>query len=120
MIRDPQYGSGPVEMDQGPQDESELRRTNQSTRERSGPLLDEQGRSQEGRRGCAPLGFSDPAGRRPARAKNSSQTITEVTKSARKPTQRHVRAVGAPLTIWARHKKAPATIRGPSDSQSNH
>ena len=61
-----------------------------------------------------PWGFRAPAGRWPARAKTPAQateTLTEVTKSLRKPTKRQVRAVGAPrtaLTIWAREKnRAP-------------
>ena len=72
-----------------------------------------------GRKGCAPpppWGFRDPAGRRSARAKTpaeATETLTEVRKSVRKPTKKHVRAVGTPLIIWARQKnKAPVTIRG--------
>ena len=40
-------------------------------------------------------------------------------KSVRKPTKKkHVRAVGAPLTIWSREKnRAPLTIRGPPNCQ---
>ena len=78
-----------------------------------------------GRRGCAPLGvFGALAGRRPARIKTqaeATETLTEVTKSVRKPTKKHVRTVGAPLTSGsARKNRAPVTIRGPSDSQSHH
>ena len=82
-----------------------------------------QGRSQGGE--CAPLVFSGPpAGRRSAGTKTSAEateTLTEVTKPARKPTKKHVRTVGALLTIWAHQKnRAPVNIRGPSDSQSHH
>ena len=87
-----------------------------------------QGRSQGGGRGAPPRGFQAPraaAGRRPARAKTpaeATETITEVTKSVRKPTKKHIRAVGP---LWpsepARKKnRAPVSIRGPSDSQSHH
>ena len=66
----------------------------------------------------------DELAERPARAKTpaeATETLTEVGKSVRKPTKKHVRAVGAPLTIWARQKnRVPVTIRGPSDSQSQH
>ena len=86
--------------------------------------LRDQGRSQGGggaERVRHPHGVSGPAGRRPARAKTPAEatvTITEVTKSVRKPTKKHLRAVGAPLAIWARQKNRVAvTIRGPSDSQ---
>ena len=77
----------------------------------------DQGRSQGGGEGVRPpWGFRAPAGRRPARAKTpaeATETLTEITKSVRKPTKKHVRAVGAPLTIWARQKnKAPVTFRG--------
>ena len=59
-------------------------------------------------RGCAPLGFWAPAGRRPARARTTieaTETLTEGTKSLPKPTRKHVRAVGAPLNIWVHQKK---------------
>ena len=79
--------------------------------------------AKRGRKGCAPLGVSGPAGRMPARAKTpaeATENLTEVTKCVRKPTKKHVRAVGGLLTIWARQKsRAPVTIRSPSDSQSH-
>ena len=62
-----------------------------------------QGRSQGGGGGegaRAPWGFRTSAGQ-PARAKTpveTTKTLTEVTKYVPKPTKKHVRAVGAPLT----------------------
>ena len=74
-----------------------------------------QGRSQGGRRGCA-----SPWGDRAKTPAEATETLKEVTKYVRKPTKKHVGAVGVPLTIWVRQKnRAPVTIRGPSDSQSS-
>ena len=66
------------------------------------------GRQGGGAEGVHPLGFRIPAGRRPERAKTpaeATETLAEVTKSVRIPAKKHVREVGAPLTIWARQKK---------------
>ena len=70
-----------------------------------------------------PLGFWAPTSRRTTRAKTPAEvteTLTEVTKYVRKPTKKHARTVGAPLTIWAHQKnRAPMIIKDPSDSQSS-
>ena len=71
---------------------------------------------------CAPLVVFGPP--RPARAKTpaeATETLTEDTNFVRRPTKKHVRAVGTSLTIWARQKKAGPlslsgalpTVRGP-------
>ena len=54
---------------------------------------------------------------RPARVKTpaeATETLTEDTNFVRRPTKKHVRAVGTPLTIWARQKKqGPCDYQGP-------
>ena len=71
-----------------------------------------QGRNQGGggRRGCDPLRLSGPSGRRSARAKTLVEAI-EVTHGSHEicaeTDKKHARAVGIPLTIWARQKTGP-------------
>ena len=50
-----------------------------------------------GEEGAPPLGFRTPAGRAKTPVE-ATETLSEVTKSVRKPSKEHVRAVGAPLT----------------------
>ena len=68
-----------------------------------------------GERMCAPLVVFGPP--RPARAKTQAEeteTLTEDTNFVRRPTKKHVRVVGTPLTIWARQKKqGPCDYQGP-------
>ena len=66
-----------------------------------------------GAEGVRPLGvFGPPRAKTPAEA---TETLTEVTKFGRKTTKKHVGAVRAPLTIWARQKKkqGPCDYQGP-------
>ena len=50
-----------------------------------------------GEEGAPPLGFRTPAGRAKTPVE-ATETLSEVTKSVRKQSKEHVRAVGAPLT----------------------
>ena len=75
------------------------------------------GRSQGGR-GATPWGFRAP--RAEGNSGGSNRNPHRSHEICVETDNKHVRAVGGPLTIWARQKsRAPVTIRGPSDSQSS-